>query len=207
MAADLILFGAGGHAKVVLEAVQGARPGIAVAIVDDAGGGGRTLLGRPVFPAREWMDEHAPGAAIFPSIGDNGARARLLERLTGLARTVDTIVDRRAILSPSAGIGRGVFLAPGAVVNAGARLADAVIVNTGASVDHDCVIGSAAHIAPGARLCGGVEIGARTLVGAGSTLIPGVRIGADVTIGAGSVVLRDVPGGARVAGNPARPIG
>jgi acetyltransferase-like isoleucine patch superfamily enzyme len=41
-------------------------------------------------------------------------------------------------------------------------------------------------------------------IGAAAIVLPGVRIGAGAVIGAGSVVTRDVPGGAIVAGNPAR---
>jgi acetyltransferase-like isoleucine patch superfamily enzyme len=44
-------------------------------------------------------------------------------------------------------------------------------------------------------------------IGANATLLPGVVIGVDALVGAGSVVVRDVPGGAVVAGNPARVIG
>jgi len=77
-------------------------------------------------------------------------------------------------------------------------------VNTAATIDHDCVIGDGVHIAPGARLCGGVRVGAGSFIGAGSVLIPGVRVGANAVIGAGSTLLDHVSDNVRAAGSPAR---
>ena len=71
-------------------------------------------------------------------------------------------------------------------------------------MDHDCVIGRAVHIAPGAHLCGGITVGERTLIGAGATVIPNLRIGSDVVIGAGATVVGDIPDGVTALGTPAR---
>jgi acetyltransferase-like isoleucine patch superfamily enzyme len=81
-----------------------------------------------------------------------------------------------------------------------------VIVNTCSCIDHDCVVGDFVHVAPGARICGGVEVGAGSLVGAGCVIVPGIKVGAGCVLGAGAVVLDDIPAGTRVAGNPARPL-
>jgi acetyltransferase-like isoleucine patch superfamily enzyme len=43
-------------------------------------------------------------------------------------------------------------------------------------------------------------------IGAHSVILPGVRIGKAAVVGAGSVVTADVPDGATVCGNPARPL-
>jgi len=51
-----------------------------------------------------------------------------------------------------------------------------------------------------------IVIGDDVWVGGSSILLPGVTIGAGAVIGAGSVVTKEVPAGARVVGNPAKPL-
>jgi UDP-2-acetamido-3-amino-2,3-dideoxy-glucuronate N-acetyltransferase len=49
-----------------------------------------------------------------------------------------------------------------------------------------------------------VESGAS--IGSGAVILGGVRVGAGAMVGAGALVAKDVPRGATVAGNPARPL-
>ena len=49
-------------------------------------------------------------------------------------------------------------------------------------------------------------VGRGASIGANSVILPGIRIGKNARIGAGSVVTTDVPDGATVLGNPARPV-
>lgn len=201
-----IVFGAGGHAKVVLDALLRAGREVAGLIDDDASAAVRIGLGRPVLGTRSVLGGQWADAEIVPAIGGNAARARLLDWLRERNLTLASAIHPQAIVGNGVDIGGGCFLAAGAVVNPDTRLGEGVIVNTCASVDHDCRVGRAVHVAPGARLCGGVTVGDETLVGTGAMVIPGISIGARVVIGAGSVVIRDVPDGARVYGNPARTI-
>ena len=88
--------------------------------------------------------------------------------------------------------------------NTGTRIAENSVINTGAVVDHECIIGSHVHVAPGVTLSGGVQVGDGSHIGTGATVIQGVSIGRKALVGAGAVVLKDVPSGARVAGAPAK---
>ena len=207
---NLFIYGASGHAKVVIDIVE-RQPGLRITTVidDNAALHGQAFFGYGISGGRETLlqmvrQRRVDGGIV--AIGNNGVRASVAAWLT------QSVIKRIAAIHPRAQIGRETLIGAGSVVMAGVvinsstTIGEDVIVNTGATVDQDCVIGDAAHIAPGCHLCGNVTVGKGSLIGAGCTVIPGIKIGAGVLIGAGSTVLRDVPDGARVAGSPCREI-
>lgn len=208
MCEGVLIWGGGGHGKVVADILRACGHTV-VGFVDAdptklgqlvEPGGGRVVIAQDLFLER--VRAGVLVGAVALAIGRNPTRLDCLRALSEVM--VPAFVHPSAIVSDSAGVGRGTVVFARAVINAAARIGDAVIINTGAIVEHDCVVGDGAHLSPGAVLTGGVSVGARSWIGAGATLIPGVRIGKDVIVGAGAVVLRDVPDGATVAGVPAR---
>lgn len=207
MGRAMFLFGASGHAKVVLDAARLQGDQVLGLFDDDASLTGKTLLGCPVIGGRSellaWCAQNAVTAGLV-SIGHNATRGEIAAWLRASGLELISVIHPRATVAESARLGPGSVVMAGAVINADAVVGNNCIVNTGASVDHDCVIGDDVHIAPGCRLCGNVAVGEGALLGAGSVVIPGVRIGPRATIGAGSTVIGDVPAGVTVAGSPAR---
>jgi sugar O-acyltransferase (sialic acid O-acetyltransferase NeuD family) len=208
MATNLFVFGASGHAKVVIDIFERMK-GMKVAfVVDDAERTHhRTICGYPVIGGRDALlaNRRKAGAGII-AIGDNDARARVAAWLAEQGFRATTALHPAAAIARGVEIGNGTAVMAGAVINSDARVGSHAIINTGATIDHDCTIGDCAHIAPGCHLCGGVSVGAGTMLGVGTNVIPGVRIGTNVVIGAGSTVLQDIPDGARMAGSPSRPV-
>jgi sugar O-acyltransferase (sialic acid O-acetyltransferase NeuD family) len=196
------VLGAGGHAKVVVAALQEAGVAVDAAFSDRPGQEGESLLGVPVLPERE-LAVRPPDSPAIIAIGDNSAR-----RALALEHDLEwiSIVHPRAWVHPSVAVSSGCMVMAGALVQPDAHLGRHSIVNTGASVDHDSFVAEFVHIAPGARLAGAVTVGAGTLVGIGAVVAPGVKLGEAAVVGAGSVVIRDVAPGTRVVGNPARPL-
>jgi sugar O-acyltransferase (sialic acid O-acetyltransferase NeuD family) len=196
----ILLLGAGGHAKVVLDALL--LTGFVRADIDVADDSvalhGRDFVGAPVLQPAD-----CAGQRFHVTIGVPRARERVFQRLQAAGRLPLNVVHPKASVSPLAALGRAVFVAAQAVVGPAARLGDSVIVNHGAVVDHDCVVGAFSHIAPNATLGGNVRIGRRVLVGAGATILPGVEVGDDSIIGAGAVVTGTVGAGGTWIGVPA----
>jgi sugar O-acyltransferase (sialic acid O-acetyltransferase NeuD family) len=199
----IYIVGAGGHAKVVVDAlllsgIDGAR--ICLTDGNPALSGTRVLDWTVTTPA---VRDDMRNACFHVAIGHAGIRARLHAQLLALGGRPMTIVHPRATVSAHATLGHGVFVAAHAVVAPSARVDDGVIVNHGAVVDHDCEVGRFSHIAPTAALAGAVQIGEGVLVGAGARLLPGVHVGDQAVIGAGAVVLDNVPAAQTFIGVPA----
>lgn len=205
----LLIFGAGGHGRVVADAAIAQGRWARVRVTDrDAGRVGEVLW---AGLAVEALDEAVAGSTqVHVAIGAAAAREREARALgfdASLSHrqpTLVTIIHPHATVSPHAGIGPGCFLAAQCVVAPAARLGVSVIVNHGAVVDHDAQVGDYTHVAPLAALGGGVQVGRRVLVGAGAKLLPGVRVADDVVIGAGAVVRDSIERPGVYAGVPAR---
>lgn len=144
--------------------------------------------------------------AFLVAIGSNRIRALLFDRCREAGLTPWVGVHPTAVIAHGAELGGGTQVVAQVVVNPGARVGRDVILNTACTVDHDCVIGDHAFIAPGVHLGGEVTIGERAFIGIGATVLPGVTIGAGSTIGGGAVVIRDIEPDAVAVGVPAHVI-
>jgi UDP-perosamine 4-acetyltransferase len=210
MTRPVILLGAGGHAKVLLDVLRLQR-------VEVLGVVAPRKPSDAVFDVVPWLGDdddavrgHAPADVLLVnavgSIGDTTARRALFERWRGAGYEFLSLRHPAAVVSAlQCVLGHGVQIMAGAVVNPGARVGDDVIVNTRAVVEHDCEVGAHCHIASGALLCGGVRLGAGVHVGAGATIIQGITVGAGSLIASGAVVTKNVDPLTLVAGVPARP--
>lgn len=205
MNTPVVVLGAGGHAKVVLEILEETGHWDIVGCTSARGPSG-ALLNYPVLGSDEVLSALYRGGVrhAFVAIGDNRLRQHAIRRARELGFELINAVSRRAALSSRVKMGSGIAIMASAAVNVDSILGDGVIVNTGASVDHDCLIGAYAHIGPGVRLAGGVEVGEGAFLGVGSCVIPGIRIGSWAIVGAGAAVVKDVAAGATVVGVPAR---
>lgn len=202
----LLIVGAGGHSKVVMDALCCLHgKGCLLQLVDDdlclAGEEVMgVLVSAPIAPALD------AGKCFHVAIGSNSIRSRLAQDCMRAGLRYQTVVHPRSIVAASATLGQGSYVAAAGVIGPDAYLGDGCIVNHGAVVDHDCKIGAYCHIAPNATLGGEVQLGSQVLIGAGANVLPCVSIGDGCVIGAGTVVLRDLPAGFAYAGVPAQRI-
>ena len=195
--ATINLFGASGHAKVIMDIVE-AQGDIVGCLYDDAPNC-KEIHGCVEYKA----DEKEVEGPLIISIGSNKIRRLISERYK---INYATAIHPCSIVSQSAIIKEGTVVMQGAIIQPDVQIGRHCIINTGASVDHECQIGDYVHISPHATLCGNVKIGEGTWIGAGTTIIPGIKIGKWSVIGAGSVVINNIPDYVTVVGNPCEKI-
>jgi sugar O-acyltransferase (sialic acid O-acetyltransferase NeuD family) len=191
------IYGAGGHGKVVLDAMQHAGINCA-GFVDD-----KEILkwsGISVFQLSEL--ELETKKAFHLAIGDCKIRESIVTRFGNVSYF--SVIHTSVALAKSAKVGLGTFLAAHSVLAPDSKIGNHCIINHAAVVDHDCVVGDYCHIAPQCSLGGGVKVGKGVLIGSGAVVLPGVSIDDYAIVGAGAVVLNDVAKGTKVVGNPAR---
>ena len=203
----VIIFGVGGLAKVVCEAIELDGSYEVAGFLDDAKKG--RFLGYPI------LGKCSGYAAIFKKMKIENAIIAfgyyfLKERLfycKDIAKRKNlkfiNAIHPDAVVSKSTKIGSGVYIGPRVVINPGTKIGDNSVIWSGSIIEHDNVIGKNVFITPSVTTAGYVKIGDNSFLGMGAVIVKAV-LGKHVTIGAGSLVLCDVPSNKYLLGNPAR---
>ena len=192
----MILYGASGHAKVILDICY--KNSVPVTSILDDNKNIKFLNDHKVFQLNEVKDSNE---SFIISVGDNKTRKKIVDRNNF---SYMSAIHPQAVIDSTSFIDFGSVVMAGVIINASTKIGKHGIINTSATVDHDCILEDFVHISPNATICGGINIGEGTQVGAGAVIIPNLKIGKWCKIGAGAVVITDVPDGATVVGNPGR---
>jgi UDP-perosamine 4-acetyltransferase len=206
----IVGLGAGGHAKVVLEALSMTGAYEFLGLLDPRAElwgtrvHGVEVLGADDLLAQLYYDSMPRVFIGLGGTGDTRPRQRLYTFARSEGYEVESVVHTTATVSPSASMGHGATVLAHAVMGPDVVAGENVLVNTACVVEHDSRLGDHVHVATAARLAGGVEVGVGAHIGVGATVVGGIRIGPGAVVGAGAVVIRDVPEQTVVVGVPAR---
>ena len=193
----MILFGASGHAKSVIDIAESI--GLKISLIYDDNPSTEAVCHIPVEKYVSGFSGQSETWII--SIGDNKIRKEVSSKLP---QKFGQLIHRTSSNSSWSSIGAGTVVMAKVVINACVTIGEHCIINSGAVIEHDCILKDFVHISPNASLAGGVTVGEGTHIGIGVCVIPGIKIGKWVTIGAGTVIINDVPDGAVVVGNPGK---
>lgn len=202
----VIVIGAGGHAKVVIDTLQAEHS--EVLGFTNTSSVINSILNVPYLGTDDFIEKQDPKNILLliaiGSVKSSNIRSSVFQKWKALGFHFKSLIHPSAIISKYADLGEGTQVMMGSLIQPGVTVKENCIINTGSSIDHDCYIGEHCHIAPRVTLSGGVNISSNCHIGAGATIVQGINIGSNVTIGAGSVVIKDVVSNSTVFGVPAK---
>lgn len=212
MSQDLVIFGAGGHAREVAQLVADinlAQPRRWNLLGFLADSGVPARHGKPL-PAKwlggsDWLQAR-PALHAVVAVGNPAGRRSVADRMKSICPDLSfaTLVHPSAWVAQRVELGEGSLVFAGCLINVDVRIGRHASINLGSSISHDCVLGDYVSLGPGVRLSGGVCLDSGVEAGVGATCRPGVRVDAGAVIGAGAVVVSDLPPGCTAVGVPAR---
>jgi sugar O-acyltransferase (sialic acid O-acetyltransferase NeuD family) len=206
----IVLVGAGGHCKVIIDLIRSIGEYEIVGITD------KNNVNEKIFSIdiigddsklQEIYDLGVEYAFICVGALENiKFRNKLFDVLKDIGFKLPVLVHRKAVVSEYAKIDEGSCVMAGAIINSGASIGKNCIVNTGSIIEHDCVVKDNSHISPNACLAGGVIIGHNTQIGLSSSVIQNVIIGNNVILGSGAVAIDNIDDDTIATGVPAKVI-
>jgi sugar O-acyltransferase (sialic acid O-acetyltransferase NeuD family) len=205
---DVVIYGAGGLGRMVLDILRHGRRSRAVAFLDSNPVlRGQIVDGLPVAGGLECVREllRAGTRGAIVAIGDNYARVAIAEELQGRGLRLVSAIHPLVSISPTARLAEHLIVGPRVNICVHARIGPHSVLLPGAIIEHDNVIGRGVFLYPAVRLAGTVMVGDFATLDIGACVIPGRRIGRGAHIEPGAVVIHDVASGSTVGGVPATP--
>ena len=193
MREPLLLIGAGGHARSLIDLVHSSGLWDVFGLVGLADQIGEEVLGYPVLgcdqdlPSLRKKCTHA--LLAVGQIGLSFERKRLASELERLHFKFPVVISCQSYVSSYAELGPGTSVGHGVIVNASAKVGSHCILNSNALIEHDVLIGDCCHISTGVMVNGGVKIGSGSFVGSGCILREGLDLPCNTVISAGKRVM------------------
>jgi len=211
MKKKIIVIGASGHAKVIIDIIEKEDKYEIIGLIDsykEKGGKtfGYAILGTEKIIPKLIEEENLYGGIL--AIGDNFIRKELFFKIKEIQSNFKYInaIHPKSIIGAKVIIGKGVVIMPGVIVNTQSEIDDFCILNTKSTLDHECKMRKFSSLGPGTNVGGNVLIGECTAISLGAKVIENINIGKHTVVGAGSLIIRNV-GDFKIAfGIPAKEI-
>jgi sugar O-acyltransferase (sialic acid O-acetyltransferase NeuD family) len=150
MKKGIIIIGAGGHGKVVADAILKANSFELIGFVDANTPIGTTIFSDyKVIERQENVESLINDETMFVlGIGNTQIRENISKQLSSNISWA-TIIHPSAIIGKDVNIGKGSVVLANVVINIGSKVGDFAIVDSGVIIDHDCEIGNFCHLSIG----------------------------------------------------------
>jgi sugar O-acyltransferase (sialic acid O-acetyltransferase NeuD family) len=189
---EIILIGAGGHCKSVIDVIEQEGQFEIVGIIDKPELIGTNVLRYSVIGNDSDLENLAKiytyALVTVGQIQSSELRIKLFSIATEAGFTLPSIISPRAYVSQYASIGKGTIVMHDALINAKAIIGKNCIINSKSLIEHDSVISDHCHISTNTTINGGVTIETGCFIGSSAVTRESITIRKNSFIKAGSVV-------------------
>lgn len=207
MSKQVVIIGAGGHAKVIADIIVKSGDRV-YGFLDDNLEIETTIANNEQFKIIGKIEKinklkENTNLEFVIAIGDNTVRKKIAENYNVKYYTA---IHPSSIIALDVSIEEGTVVMANTVINTSAKIGRHCIVNTGAIIEHDNIIENYVHVSPNATLCGTVKIGECTHIGANATVKNNTEICNKCIIGAGALVVKNINESGTYVGVPVKGI-
>jgi len=183
----ILLVGAGGHCKSVIDVIEAENKYIIAGIIDKKEFLGQKVLGYTVIGCDDDLEKmfeiYKYAVVSVGQIRSSALKVKLFKILKNIGYKLPVIVSPFAYVSKHSKIDEGTVVMHQALINANAKIGKNCIINTKALIEHDSVVEDNCHISTASVVNGGARVKEGTFFGSNATSKEGVEISGFIKAG------------------------
>jgi len=198
MKKKIIIFGCGGHAKIIVDCIETTKIFKPLGFIDDKNydipfSKKIKYLGSIKNLNKIIKKYNLKTTFGIAAVGSNIIRRKIVEKVKEQNKNFQwaNIIHPSAVISKSAKIGSGNMILAGSIICAETKIHNHVSINTGTYIDHNNNFLDFSSTGPGVTTGGNVKVGKDSFLGIGTAVRHNITIGDNTVIGGQSFVCKN----------------
>lgn len=190
---NIILIGAGGHAKSCVNLLESQKKFKISGFVDNKNKSffNYSFLGKDKLLS-EIRKKYKYAIISIGQIKNPKPRKLIYDKLIKLNFNLPTIISKHSLISKYSDIGESTLIFNQVFINTHVSIGNNCIINNKVNIEHDVAVGNNCHISTGALINGNVDIGNNVFIGSGAIIFNDCKIGDNVIVSGGSIIKKDI---------------